>query len=78
MTIRTVGLSYDREICARTSFNPPMALPCMVTPFEFAPPVSKMISRKGLSIPTETTPKRMDKTLKNMYKTILPLYLDKY
>ena len=35
--------------------------------------ILKRISRKGLSIPSEISPNRMERILKNMYKTNLPL-----
>jgi hypothetical protein len=66
-------------MCAKISLRPPIALPWSLTP-PFGPgfPLLNRTSRNGLSIPTEISPNRRDRILKNMYRAILPLYLDKY
>src|SRR6202012_2792582 len=65
-------------IPARTSLRPPMAL--VLRAGALSPGLSALtrIEIKGLSIPSETSPNTMDRMLKNMYRTIFPLYLDRY
>src|SRR5882757_4688221 len=43
-----------------------------------APPFLNRISIKGLSMPSEISPNRVDSTVKSTYATNLPLYFDIY
>src|SRR5258707_901891 len=66
-------------IFSMTVFKDPTALPLMVNAFcvSLSPLLNRM-DRKGLSIPSDIRPNKVESRVKTRYITNLPLYFDRY